>query len=68
MNAVVDEPGVAFILIFVIPNASREANAGLLAASSRPPASALNTDDTDLRPCSRAAAMSCGSVSGAPGT
>ncbi len=45
-----------------------EASAGLLAASSTPPASALKTADTDLSPCSRIALTRSGLLSGIVGT
>ena len=47
---------------------SSDASPALLPASSRPPASAANTDDTLRRPRSRIAVDESGLLSGTPGT
>ena len=71
VHAVVDEAGVALVLVFVVPQGDQQRGEGGL-AGRRPrlpsTASAANTAETDFSPCSRIACTSSGLVIGMHGT
>ena len=69
VHAIVDEARVALVDVLACSRSmmSSDASAGLLPASSTPPASASNTAETEFRPCSRIASISSGLRSGIAG-